>query len=299
MFKKNRKIYYIITFTLIFLLLFFYWQNHTLQITRYELTYDNLPKSFDGYRIVQISDMHGKTFGMENIGLANKIKSLKPDVLLITGDMMSSTINDEGAFFEFLDHFDKACQIYMCLGNHEQIARQLTNNGKDNDRYSNFINNIEDKGVILLNNEKITIKSGSDNITISGLTLELYHYSRRDIEPYDEDMSLKEYYIEEVLGKPPKEFNILLAHNPAYFKEYVSWGADLILSGHIHGGIIRIPFLGGLFSPEKIFFPEYDAGLFESNESNMIVNRGLGYSKVHIRLFNRPEISLVELKNIP
>ena len=294
MVKKNRKIYYIITFTLIFLLLFFYWQNHTLQITYYELTYENLPKSFDKYKIVQISDMHGKTFGMENIGLANRIKSLKPDILLITGDMMSSTINDEGAFLEFLDHFNQACPIYMCLGNHEQIASQITN-----DRYSNFINNIKEKGVILLDNEKVTIKNGPDTIAISGLTMELYHYSRRDIEPYDEDMSLTKFYIEEVLGKSPKEFNILLAHNPAYFKEYVSWGADLILSGHIHGGIIRIPFLGGLFSPEKIFFPEYDAGLFESRESKMIVNRGLGYSKVHIRLFNRPEISLVELKNIP
>ena len=115
MFKKNRKKYYIVAFTLIFLIIFFYWQNHTLQITRYELTYENLPESFDGYRIVQISDMHGKKFGMENIGLAKKIKSLNPDILLITGDMMSSTINDEGAFFDFLDHFNRACPIYMCL----------------------------------------------------------------------------------------------------------------------------------------------------------------------------------------
>ena len=299
MFKKSRKINYILTFTLVFLLLFYYWQNHTLQITRYELTYEDLPKSFDGYRIVQISDMHGKTFGMENIGLANKIKSLKPDILFITGDMMSSTINDEGAFFEFLDHFDRACPMYMCLGNHEQIASQLPNLSENNNRFSNYINNLTEKGVTLLDNRKITVENGEDSINIFGLTPELYHYSRRDIEPYDENLSLTESYIESVLGKSPKELNILLAHNPAYFEEYVSWGADLTLSGHIHGGIIRIPFLGGLFSPEKIFFPKYDAGLFESGDSKMIVNRGLGYSKINIRLFNRPEISLVELKNIP
>jgi len=243
--------------------------------------------------------MHGKTFGMENIGLANKIKSLKPDILFITGDMMSSTINDEGAFFEFLDHFDRACPMYMCLGNHEQIASQLPNLSENNNRFSNYINNLTEKGVTLLDNRKITVENGEDSINIFGLTPELYHYSRRDIEPYDENLSLTESYIESVLGKSPKELNILLAHNPAYFEEYVSWGADLTLSGHIHGGIIRIPFLGGLFSPEKIFFPKYDAGLFESGDSKMIVNRGLGYSKINIRLFNRPEISLVELKNIP
>jgi len=294
MFKKNKKLFTILIF--LFLIVFFYWQNHTLQITRYELVYDNLPKSFDGYRIVQISDMHGKTFGKENIGLAKRIISLKPDILLITGDMMSSTINDEDAFLDFLDHFNKTCPIYMCLGNHEQIAGQLTSHG-DNSRYSIFINNIREKGVMLLDNEEISVKKGADSITISGLTLELYHYSRRDVEYYDENMSLTVSYMEAVLGKSQGEFNILLAHNPSYFKEYVSWGADLILSGHMHGGIIRIPFWGGVFSPEKVLFPEYDAGLFESGDSRMVVNRGLGYSKVNFRLFNRPEISFIVLKS--
>jgi predicted MPP superfamily phosphohydrolase len=292
MFKKNRKILYIIVLVFFIMFVFYYWQNHTLQITRYVFAYENLPKSFDGYRIVQISDMHGKTFGSKNTALSNKIKSLKPDILLITGDMMSSTIIDEGAFLDFLDQFNKACPIYMCLGNHEQIASKIINN----DRYLNFLNNIRDRGVILLDNEKTKIKSGEDTITLSGLSLELYHYSRRDLESYDENMSLTELYMEEVLDKAPKNFNILLAHNPAYFDVYASWGADLILAGHIHGGIIRIPFLGGLFSPDRVFFPEYDAGLFENGSSKMIVNRGLGYSKVNIRLFNRPEISFIELQ---
>ena len=212
MFKKNRKILYIIVLVFFIMFVFYYWQNHTLQITRYVFAYENLPKSFDGYRIVQISDMHGKTFGSKNTALSNKIKSLKPDILLITGDMMSSTIIDEGAFLDFLDQFNKACPIYMCLGNHEQIASKIINN----DRYLNFLNNIRDRGVILLDNEKTKIKSGEDTITLSGLSLELYHYSRRDLESYDENMSLTELYMEEVLDKP-KNFNILLAHNPAYF----------------------------------------------------------------------------------
>lgn len=209
---------------------------------------------------------------------------------------MSSTINDGGAFIDFLDQFDNACPVYMCMGNHEQIAKMINDNGDTKADYYSFIKEVKDRGVILLDNENTTISKGNSKITLSGLTLELYHYSRRDIEPYDESMSLTEAYIEEVLGKSPKQFNILLAHNPAYFEQYVSWGADLTLTGHIHGGIIRIPFLGGVFSPEKVFFPEYDAGLFESGGARMIVNRGLGYSKIIIRLFNRPDLSFIELQ---
>lgn len=294
-FRRFKKIVYIISF-FIFILLFLYWQNDTLQVTRYPLVYDSLPDEFNGFRIAQISDMHGKTFGSGNSGLARRIKALKPDVLFVTGDMLSSTVNDGGAFIDFLDRFKNFCPVYMCLGNHEQIAKWLNDNGDSKVDYYGFISEIKDRGVVLLDNEKTTITRGGSSLTISGLTLELYHYSRRDIEPYDENLSLTRSYIEGAIGKKEKGFNILLAHNPAYFKEYASWGADLVLSGHVHGGIIQVPFKGGLLSPERIFFPEYDAGLFETGSSKMVVNRGLGYSVINIRIFNRPDISFIELK---
>jgi predicted MPP superfamily phosphohydrolase len=292
--KRLKKLIYILSF-IIFILLFLYWQNNTLQVTRYSLEYYDLPDEFNGFRIVQISDMHGKTFGSRNSGLARRIKKLKPDVLLVTGDMLSSTVNDGGAFIDFLDQFGNYCPVYMCMGNHEQIAKWLNDNGDIRVDYYDFTNKVKERGVILLDNEKTAITRGNSRITLSGLTLELYHYSRRDIEPYDENLSLTEAYIESTIGKTENDFNILLAHNPAYFKEYASWGADLVLSGHVHGGIIRIPFKGGLLSPERVFFPEYDAGLFELGSSKMIVNRGLGYSVINIRLFNRPDISYVEI----
>ncbi len=294
MLKKFKKLIYVISF-FIFLILFLYWQNDTLQVSKYRLEYDNLPEEFDKFRIVQISDMHGKTFGVGNTALARRIKALKPDILFATGDMMSSTIDDGKAFLDFIDKLDNTCPIYMCLGNHEQIARWINDNGDTNVNYYSFIQEVKKRGVVLLDNEKTTITKGKSKILLSGLTLELYHYSRRDIEPYDENLSLNVSYMEGMIGKKEDGFNILLAHNPAYFKEYASWGADLTLSGHIHGGIIQIPFKGGLLSPERVFFPEYDAGLFENNSSKMIVNRGLGYSVINIRIFNRPDISFIEL----
>lgn len=290
---KTKKAVYIISAITLLLLLFLYWQNDTLQVTRYSLKFSDLPDEFDGFRIVQISDMHGKTFGKQNSRLVRRIKALEPDALFVTGDMMSSTKDDSQAFLDFLDLFGNTCPVYMCMGNHEQIARMI-----DEPVYDLFIQRLEERGVILLDNRKTTITRGKSKINVYGLTLELYHYSRRDIEYYDENLSLTKEYVKDVLGKKDNGFSIMLAHNPTYFTEYASWGADLILSGHIHGGIVRVPFMGGLLSPERIFFPEYDAGLFESGYAKMVVNRGLGYSVVNIRLFNRPEISYVVLEKM-
>ena len=257
--SKSKKKYRFVLYILLLILLFLYWENNSIQVTRYVLDYDNLPQEFNGYRIVQISDMHGKTFGYENSRLAKKIKALGPDIVFATGDMMSSNVDDGKAFLDFLDHFNNESPVYMCLGNHEQIARML--DGMD-EIYENFIEEVKKRGVILLDNEEHIVTRGDDYIVIEGLTLELYHYSRRDLDPDDDSLYLKTPYINEKIGSP-QGFTILLAHNPAYFEEYCEWGADLTLSGHVHGGIIQVPFKGGLLSPERVFFPKYDAGLLK------------------------------------
>jgi len=297
--KGKRKLRFFIA-VIIFILVFIYWDNNSLQVSRYTLYYDDLPDEFDNYRIVQISDMHGKTFGKNNSYLAYKVKKLEPDILVATGDMMSSNKDDGKAFLDFLDQFGNECPVYMSMGNHEQIARWLNGIEETNILYENFISEVKKRGVIVLDNESLLLSnkeadSNDHPVYLSGLTIELYHYSRRDLNPGDESLYLKTSYISGVLGEP-KGFTIILAHNPAYFREYAEWGADLVLSGHVHGGVIQVPFKGGLLSPERVFFPEFDAGLFEEGGSKMIVNRGLGYSQINFRLFNRPEISMITLK---
>lgn len=297
--KTKRKLNILYVF-IIFVVLFLYWDNNSLQVSRYTLFYDNLPEEFDGYRIVQISDMHGKTFGNNNSTLAAKIKALKPDIVLATGDMISSNKDDGKAFLDFLDQFNNECPVYMSMGNHEQIARWLNGIEEKNKTYESFISEVKNRAVVILDNEELVLSDkgdsrGEQDVILTGLTIELYHYSRRDLDPSDESLYLKSSYINETLGKP-KGFAILMAHNPAYFREYAEWGADLVLSGHVHGGVIQVPFKGGLLSPERVFFPEFDAGLFEEGGSKMIVNRGLGYSQINFRLFNRPEISSITLR---
>ena len=284
---------------LIFLALFWYWQNFSLQTTRFTLSYDGLPKGFDGYRIALISDMHGIEFGHKNGTLVKRIQDFDPDIVVCTGDMISSNAKDGQAFLNFLESIGDRYSIYMCLGNHEQIAQWYEHGSESDYGYESFINQVKESGVYILDNQTKILEKDGDRIHISGLTLQLYHYSRRD-DPYaDDSLLLKTSYIESALGPASSGFHLLLAHSPSYFNEYAEWGADLVLSGHMHGGIIQVPFKGGLLSPEHVFFPEFDAGLFEKGSSRMIVNRGLGNSVINVRLFNRPELTEITLKTKP
>jgi Calcineurin-like phosphoesterase. len=293
--KKKRPFGLYMIIFLISLILFWYWQNFTLQTTSYSLVYDELPKGFDGFRIALVSDMHGAEFCYRNSTLASRIRKFDPDIVVCTGDMISSHAKDGDAFLDFLDEIGGQYPVYMCLGNHEQIARWYELESESEYGYDSFINSVKQAGVHILDNETEILEKNGDRINISGLTLELYHYSRRD-EPYaDDNLLLKTEYIKDMLGSAAGGFQLLLVHNPSYFDEYAEWGADLVLAGHMHGGIVRIPFKGGLLSPEHVIFPEYDAGLFEKGSSRMIVNRGLGNSGFYFRIFNRPELTEITL----
>jgi len=296
--KKPFGCLYVL-FGLLFLALFWYWQNYSLQTVRYTLSCKDLPPGFDGYRIAHVSDMHGMEFGYKNSTLVRRIQEFDPDIVVCTGDMISSHARDGQAFLNFLECLGDRYPIYMCLGNHEQIAEWTELESKSDYGYDAFIRQVREYGVHILDNQTINLEKAGDQIRIIGLTLELYHYSRRDGEYADDDLLLKTSYIEKAIGPAGNGFNLLLVHNPSYFKEYVAWGADLVLAGHMHGGVIRVPFKGGLLSPEHVFFPEYDAGLFEDGNSKMIVNRGLGNSVIQIRLFNRPELTEITLKAEP
>ena len=156
---------------LIFLALFWYWQNFSLQTTRFTLSYDGLPKGFDGYRIALISDMHGIEFGHKNSALARRIHDFGPDIVVCTGDMISSNAKDGQAFLNFLESIGDKYPIYMCLGNHEQIARWYELEIESDYGYESFISQVKESGVHILDNQTRILEKDGDRIHISGLTL--------------------------------------------------------------------------------------------------------------------------------
>lgn len=292
---KRRPVKILLAVTVVFVLLIIviYTGNNWIKVRHYYIGAKGLPEAFDGFRIVHIGDLHGKEFGINNTKLARIIKEQKPDVVLVTGDMINSRGDDGSAFICLLEELNGICPVYCSLGNHEQIVRDRDLN-TGTEIFSTFKEHIQEAGGTLLDNQQAKLCRGGESVLAYGFTSGLHHYTGSDTALW-EGADLKADFIEEKLGRPEQgRFTILLAHNPKYFNEYETWGTDIIFSGHIHGGVVRLPFLGGVFSPDITFFPEYDAGLY-NREARMHVTRGLGNSVIPVRFLNRPEVAVIVL----
>ena len=235
-----------------------------------------VPFEVDGYRIVQLSDLHNKSFGSNQQRLVSKVEKLKPDVIVITGDIVDARrYNPEPALI-LVKQLQTFAQVYYVNGNHES----------DVPTYPEFEQRMIQLGVRVLRNEREALIIGQEKIAIIGIDDPTFMATSN----FEEHLNrLSEGY---------EGFKILLSHRPERFETYVNQGYDLIFSGHAHGGQIRLPFVGGVIAPHQGFFPTYDAGEYEHEGAKLIVNRGLGNSLFPQRIFNTPEIVLVVLKHI-
>jgi predicted MPP superfamily phosphohydrolase len=261
--------------------------NNCLSVTKITVKNDKIPSSFQGYRIVQLSDLHDKSFGEDNTRLISAVKSADPDIIALAGDMVNSSDANFNTFYSLAQQLVKVCPVYFAVGNHEQML--------DAGLREELIKTLKSIGVIVLDNENTTLEKDGEKIRLYGLWFNLRYY--RNLTNAGEAYYFTQDNTRQLLGEKSDEYTILLTHNPVYFNSYSAWGADLTLSGHLHGGMIRIPFIGGLFSPEKKFFPQYDAGVFKTESSVLFVSRGLGNGKFGIRFLNRPEIVIITLEN--
>ncbi|GAA0177510.1 metallophosphoesterase [Clostridium sediminicola] len=262
-----------------------------IEVTNYSIQIKKLPVSFEGFKILQLSDLHSRVFNKNNETLVELIDSMKPNIILMTGDMMNGKKDNGIVCVNLVKRLIHKYPIYYILGNHEQRVKSNTSN-----IYFNYITELNKLGTKILDNSKVSILKGKDKINIYGLTIELSYYWG-DNENENRKEFINNDYIEEKLGVCEKgEINVLLSHNPKYFEAYTEWGADLVFSGHVHGGIIRIPYLGGLLSPDRKFFPKYDWGIYKDKECNIVVSRGIGNSNINLRINNMPEIVMVTLK---
>lgn len=262
--------------------------NRLPEFTKHKISSDKLPKEFEDFKIIQLSDLHSAEFGKNNSALLKKIQKSDPDIVVLTGDMISTSDENYEVFFTLAEKLAADFDTYFTVGNHEQALGD-----KKRDMLCAAL---EAKGIKVLDNESILIERGGSHIQLYGLWFNLRYYTDRSEDaPENEQYYFETKTMYDILGAPEADtFTILITHNPVYFNTYTQWGADLTLCGHMHGGMIRLPFLGGLFSPEKNFFPEYDAGIFENGEKYMVVSRGLGNGSMGFRFLNRPEI--VEIK---
>lgn len=256
-------------------------------IKEYEVTDAKVCKNC---RIVLLADLHNKSFGKDNTVLEAAIHEQKPDMILIAGDMITAgTEKNVEKIAALLNRLSEKYPIYYASGNHEyRMEIYPQQYGTVVKEYARALN--PEKIKWLKNEREILADYG---ICIYGSEIDKKYYKRMTTVEMEED------YMQSLLGQPAKElYNILLAHNPEYFPAYAAWGADLTLSGHVHGGMVRVPVWGkGVISPKVAFFPKYDGGLFVEGNARMILSRGLGTHTIPVRLFNPGELVVIDLKS--
>ena len=257
------------------------WSNTALMLSTVTVSSNRIPAAFNGFRIAQISDLHNAVFGEDNAELLQILSECEPNIIVITGDLVDAEHTDIDVALDFAKEAVQIADTYYVTGNHEASLSQ----------YDELKAELENTGVVVLEDKAMQLEYNGDDITLIGLSDPSFTLKG---DMFGEVPAMVDTKLRGLIGDKDN-YTILLSHRPELFEAYVNCGVDLVLSGHAHGGQFRLPFIGGLVAPNQGLFPKYDAGLYTKGDTNMIVCRGLGNSIIPIRFNNRPDIVLLEL----
>ena len=271
---------------------FILWQHFELKkfrITSYEYQTDKITQSVN---FAVVADLHAHVYGRDNDILIQKIKEQKPDMILVPGDMIVSRYPETyETAYQALKKLTEIAPVYFSNGNHESRVSKVP--VMQTEAFLAYENRVRKSGVHILNNASEEVILHGGKFCISGLEIPLECYGKGRYEP------LPEHFIRDVLGDAKQDsVQILMAHNPMFAKEYAEWGADVSVCGHTHGGLVRIPGIGSVISPQFELFPKYDAGEFNFGDRKVYVSKGLGTHTFHIRVFDRAEVLMIRINKM-
>lgn len=255
---------------------FVYWQNFTLQVEPVELFFESLPPQFDGLRVAELSDLHGRSFGKNNVRLLRTLQKARPDMICICGDLFDEK-TDLTMLEPLLTGLTDIAPVYYVTGNHEWQVKNLRE----------ILQKMRGWGVTVLENEGRVLSRGGAEMVVAGV--------HDPCGPYD--MKTPAALVRELRSAQGNDFILMLSHRNDELAMWSQLGVQLVLSGHCHGGVVRLPFAGGVFGTRRELFPEYDAGVYRQDGTTLFVSRGLGYTNVHFRLFNRPHVPIMILRS--
>lgn len=259
------------------LLIWLLWANSSPAATQVTVASGALPEAFEGFKIAHVSDLHNAVFGRKNEKLLSLIRAAEPDIIAITGDLIDSRHTDIDSALAFVEAAAEIAPVYYVTGNHESRLD-----------FDEIEPRLIAAGARVLRNEAEDIGRGGERIRLAGIDDPSFIRTGGTAE----ERAAAEL---EQLGDGGGTFTVLLAHRPELVEVYAEYGAGLVLSGHAHGGQVRLPLLGGLYAPGQGLLPEYDSGLYSLGETQMVVSRGLGNSVAPLRVNNRPELVIVTL----
>ena len=279
--KKTKIILCMLSAIIFTLLIWTIWGNTALTVSNIKISSSHIPAAFSGFRIAQVSDLHNAEFGKNNTELLKLLSESKPDIIVITGDLIDANHTDVGIALGFAQESVRIAPTYYVTGNHEAASPQ----------YDTLKAGLEEAGVIVLEDEAISLERNGETITLLGLGDPDFTVKG---DMFGETSAMVSTKLRNLIDDESR-YTILLSHRPELFETYTDGGIDLVFSGHAHGGQFRLPFIGGLAAPNQGLFPQYDAGLYTDGGTSMVVSRGIGNSIIPFRFNNRPEIVLVEL----
>ncbi|MDO4814424.1 MAG: metallophosphoesterase [Gemella sp.] len=258
------------------------YQNKYVKKREHIINSPKIPKEFDNFKILQVSDIHCDRVGFSDQVFIENIKKEKADIIVITGDILDSYKNDTDYAYNLLAQISEIAPSYFVSGNHELRLPE---------EYNKIKKVMADLGITHLENQSELIEKDGSRLNLVGIE-DFNYFIKNDKDNYyaNHRNELLKNYKEDM-------FNILLAHRPEKFFIYSEIGYDLIFSGHAHGGQWDVPFVGRIFSPSQGFMPKYTHGIYQENSSKMVVSQGLGNSSFSIRLNNFLEYVVVELKS--
>lgn len=290
--KYKKLIFFLII--AIFLILFLWYEDNYVAVSHYDIKSIRLPESFNKFKIVHISDFHNKAFIKKDKGLIARIKAERPDMIVVTGDLIDRRRYDEEKAMLLINGIKGIAPIYYVPGNHEALS------GK----YESLRENLIKNGVILLENKSVNIERKNESISVMGVKDPAFIAKKNSNNINNKNYEIVKGEIEKIVKtdkalkyneKHTKNFKILLSHRCELMELYAKEDIDIVFTGHAHGGQIYIPFIGGIMAPNQGFFPKYYKGIYNKGNTTMAVSRGLGNSLAPLRIFNRPEIVSVTL----
>lgn len=275
--KRGRSVLFSVivalTLLVVFLLLV-YDSNYNLDAEEFVILAENLHFEFDGFKIVHLSDLHGAQFGENNSKLLKIISEAQPDIIVITGDIVENR-KDIPNLQKYSADIAAIAPTYYVPGNHEYATRQS----------GVIFQKLRDTGITVLRNQSAMIKRNNSEIMILGIDDPL---GRADM------MKMEDVY--GLARSKTDSFILTICHRYERFEEYAELGMPLVLTGHAHGGLIRLPFTDGIIGPGRVLFPKYTNGMYSKDDTIMITSRGIGNASISLRLFNRPHIPVITLK---
>lgn len=281
---SNNKTKYIAIFLLFifFLMTFCYINNNVIEIKNIDYVNNKIPAAFDGFKILQVSDLHNKEFNENQSDLVNNTNSIDPDIIVLTGDIVDKRRYDIEPVIEYISQVAPKYPIYFVSGNHEMSSN----------KYDVVCSELKKLGVHVIDNDTAIIEKGNARITLLGA--QDISFMNNDSN-YSNTKDRFNTMIGYLKNSSTTDFNILLSHRPEEINTYVRNDINLVFSGHAHGGQVRLPLVGGIYAPHQGLFPKYTNGIYKKRNTSMVVSRGLGNSRFPLRIFNLPELVVVTL----